>query len=75
MQITETMTRQGDTLVDRARALHDFIASHREENERNRVVSPDVMDALKESGILRGLQSVNYAFNFVLARTALRQQG
>lgn len=60
MQTTETATRKGDSLVDRARALHDLIASHREENERNRMVSPVVMDALKESGILRGLQSVKY---------------
>lgn len=60
MQTTETPTSRSATLVERARDLHDFIASHREENERNRMVSPEVMDALKESGILRGLQSVNY---------------
>lgn len=60
MQVTEPTANQGTTLVDRARALHEFIASHREENERNRMVSHDVMDALKESGILRGLQSIHY---------------
>jgi 3-hydroxy-9,10-secoandrosta-1,3,5(10)-triene-9,17-dione monooxygenase len=60
LQSTQTPTAETVSLVDKARDLHDFIASHREENEKNRRVSDEVMDALKESGIIRGLQSVNY---------------
>lgn len=55
MQTTETAS-----LFEKAQKLHDYIASFRRENEKNCMVAPEVMDALKESGILRGLQSVKY---------------
>ncbi len=60
MQTAETRTQETASLVDRARGLHDFIASHRDQHEKDRRVSDEVMDALKESGLIRGLQSVHY---------------
>jgi 3-hydroxy-9,10-secoandrosta-1,3,5(10)-triene-9,17-dione monooxygenase len=60
MQTTEPHTTEGPSLVDKARELHDFIAAHREESEKNRRVSDEVMDAIKEAGLIRGLQSIHY---------------
>lgn len=60
MQTTEIRTNETPSLIDRARDLHDFIAAHREQNEKERRVSTEVMDAIKEAGLIRGLQSVHY---------------
>jgi len=58
--MTTTSSTDTSIYLERARALHDRIASRREQTEKERRVPQETIDELQELGVFQMLQSKNY---------------